>query len=232
MLSLTHSQYPGLRLVGVCVWGGGCAAHPGSRVVLSCPGFKDLGAQPLRAGAGISAFASPSAPGVYVCAKCGYELFSSHSKYAHSSPWPAFTETIHADSVAKRPEHNRPGALKVGGSSRGPVGWPPSPAAPQQLSVCSGPLASAGQLPPQTIGRVWGLVGTGHRTGIGVGSGMESASHASRYLGRWMWGGHHLLVAAGRPLLRVFCGQKLTRLARGLPRCPVADVATDWAMSS
>ncbi|XP_036165868.1 methionine-R-sulfoxide reductase B1 isoform X3 [Myotis myotis] len=52
-------------------------------------------------------------PGVYVCAKCGYELFSSRSKYAHSSPWPAFTETIHADSVAKRPEHNRPEALKT-----------------------------------------------------------------------------------------------------------------------
>lgn len=52
-------------------------------------------------------------PGIYVCAKCGYELFSSRSKYAHSSPWPAFTETIHADSVAKRPEHNRPGAIKV-----------------------------------------------------------------------------------------------------------------------
>lgn len=51
--------------------------------------------------------------GVYVCAKCGYELFSSCSKYAHSSPWPAFTETIHADSVAKRPEHNSPKALKV-----------------------------------------------------------------------------------------------------------------------
>lgn len=60
-------------------------------------------------------------PGVYVCAKCGYELFSSLSKYAHSSPWPAFTETIHADSVAKRPEHNLPKALKVGGSSR--RGW-------------------------------------------------------------------------------------------------------------
>lgn len=58
-------------------------------------------------------------PGVYVCAKCGYELFSSCSKYAHSSPWPAFTETIHADSVAKRPDHNQPEALKVGGSSRG-----------------------------------------------------------------------------------------------------------------
>ncbi|XP_070341333.1 methionine-R-sulfoxide reductase B1 isoform X1 [Equus asinus] len=52
-------------------------------------------------------------PGIYVCAKCGYELFSSCSKYAHSSPWPAFTETIHADSVAKRPEHNRPEALKA-----------------------------------------------------------------------------------------------------------------------
>uniref|UniRef100_A0A8I5YP66 Methionine-R-sulfoxide reductase B1 n=1 Tax=Pongo abelii TaxID=9601 RepID=A0A8I5YP66_PONAB len=54
-------------------------------------------------------------PGVYVCAKCGYELFSSRSKYAHSSPWPAFTETIHADSVAKRPEHNRAEALKLQG---------------------------------------------------------------------------------------------------------------------
>uniref|UniRef100_A0A452VAI4 Methionine-R-sulfoxide reductase B1 n=1 Tax=Ursus maritimus TaxID=29073 RepID=A0A452VAI4_URSMA len=51
-------------------------------------------------------------PGVYVCAKCGYELFSSRSKYAHSSPWPAFTETIHADSVAKHPERNSPTALK------------------------------------------------------------------------------------------------------------------------
>uniref|UniRef100_G3THA0 Methionine-R-sulfoxide reductase B1 n=1 Tax=Loxodonta africana TaxID=9785 RepID=G3THA0_LOXAF len=58
-------------------------------------------------------------PGVYVCAKCGYELFSSRSKYAHSSPWPAFTETIHADSVGKHPEHNRPEALKVGAGNRG-----------------------------------------------------------------------------------------------------------------
>ncbi|KAF1657507.1 Methionine-R-sulfoxide reductase B1, partial [Aptenodytes patagonicus] len=29
----------------------------------------------------------------------------------HSSPWPAFTETVHEDSVSKRKE--RPGALKV-----------------------------------------------------------------------------------------------------------------------
>ncbi|XP_064317458.1 methionine-R-sulfoxide reductase B1 isoform X2 [Phalacrocorax carbo] len=41
-------------------------------------------------------------PGIYVCAKCGHELFSSHAKYEHSSPWPAFTETIHEDSVSKR----------------------------------------------------------------------------------------------------------------------------------
>uniref|UniRef100_A0A674GPM4 Methionine sulfoxide reductase B1 n=1 Tax=Taeniopygia guttata TaxID=59729 RepID=A0A674GPM4_TAEGU len=50
-------------------------------------------------------------PGIYVCAKCGHELFSSRAKYEHSSPWPAFTETLRGDSVAKREE--RPGALKV-----------------------------------------------------------------------------------------------------------------------
>ncbi|KAK2533616.1 Msrb1 [Columba guinea] len=50
-------------------------------------------------------------PGIYVCAKCGHELFSSRAKYEHSSPWPAFTETLREDSVAKRKE--RPGALKV-----------------------------------------------------------------------------------------------------------------------
>lgn len=50
-------------------------------------------------------------PGMYVCSKCNYELFSSASKFEHSSPWPAFTETIHSDSVVKKPES--PGALKV-----------------------------------------------------------------------------------------------------------------------
>ncbi|MEE6497930.1 hypothetical protein FKM82_002930 [Ascaphus truei] len=44
--------------------------------------------------------------GVYVCTKCGYELFSSLTKYDHSSPWPAFTETIHKDSVSKSPAEN------------------------------------------------------------------------------------------------------------------------------
>ncbi|KYO30836.1 methionine-R-sulfoxide reductase B1 [Alligator mississippiensis] len=50
-------------------------------------------------------------PGIYVCSKCGYELFSSQAKFEHSSPWPAFTKTVHADSVSKYEE--RPGTLKV-----------------------------------------------------------------------------------------------------------------------
>uniref|UniRef100_A0A2K5VPE0 Methionine-R-sulfoxide reductase B1 n=1 Tax=Macaca fascicularis TaxID=9541 RepID=A0A2K5VPE0_MACFA len=78
-------------------------------------------------------------PGVYACAKCGYELFSSRSKYAHSSPWPAFTETIHADSVAKRPEHNRPGALKVrahgGGGGMGAARESREPVPPSSLCL-------------------------------------------------------------------------------------------------
>ncbi|GAA6228682.1 methionine-R-sulfoxide reductase B1-A-like [Lates japonicus] len=43
-------------------------------------------------------------PGIYVCSECGHELFSSMSKFEHSSPWPAFSETIHEDSVSKHPE--------------------------------------------------------------------------------------------------------------------------------
>lgn len=43
-------------------------------------------------------------PGMYVCSNCSHPLFSSRSKYAHSSPWPAFTETIREDSVTKMME--------------------------------------------------------------------------------------------------------------------------------
>ncbi|CAN9505876.1 unnamed protein product [Ophioblennius macclurei] len=50
-------------------------------------------------------------PGIYVCSKCDHQLFSSRTKYDHSSPWPAFTETIREDSVSKHEE--RPGAYKV-----------------------------------------------------------------------------------------------------------------------
>merc|ERR1711978_538434 len=51
------------------------------------------------------------ASGVYECAKCGYELFSSAAKYAHQSPWPAFSDTFHPDSVSKVEE--KKGALKL-----------------------------------------------------------------------------------------------------------------------
>uniref|UniRef100_A0AAZ1XGK2 MsrB domain-containing protein n=1 Tax=Oreochromis aureus TaxID=47969 RepID=A0AAZ1XGK2_OREAU len=43
-------------------------------------------------------------PGIYVCSECGHELFSSMSKFEHSSPWPAFSQTIRDDSVSKHPE--------------------------------------------------------------------------------------------------------------------------------
>lgn len=49
--------------------------------------------------------------GVYVCSKCGNELFHSTKKFEHSSPWPAFTETVKPDSVAKHKESAS--ALKV-----------------------------------------------------------------------------------------------------------------------
>ncbi|KAL5473118.1 hypothetical protein EMCRGX_G027564 [Ephydatia muelleri] len=49
--------------------------------------------------------------GVYVCSKCGNELFYSAKKFKHSSPWPAFTETVRPDSVTKRKESAS--ALKV-----------------------------------------------------------------------------------------------------------------------
>ncbi|KPP57525.1 hypothetical protein Z043_124741, partial [Scleropages formosus] len=42
--------------------------------------------------------------GIYVCAKCKHPLFSSRSKYEHSSPWPAFIETLREDSVTKHME--------------------------------------------------------------------------------------------------------------------------------
>lgn len=42
--------------------------------------------------------------GIYVCVKCGNELFNSVSKYKHDSPWPAFTRTIREDSLLKIPE--------------------------------------------------------------------------------------------------------------------------------
>lgn len=47
---------------------------------------------------------SLSPAGMYVCSKCNHPLFSSRSKFAHSSPWPAFTDTITEDSVTRMME--------------------------------------------------------------------------------------------------------------------------------
>lgn len=58
--------------------------------------------------------------GIYVCPKCGHELFSAKAKYKHNTPWPAFTETVHDDSVSKENEtepqqSSKAKALKVHG---------------------------------------------------------------------------------------------------------------------
>merc|ERR1719244_1985396 len=45
------------------------------------------------------------------CCMCGHTLFSSSTKFAHSTPWPAFAQTLQPNSVAKVQE--KPGALKV-----------------------------------------------------------------------------------------------------------------------
>uniref|UniRef100_A0A147B6B4 Methionine sulfoxide reductase B1b n=2 Tax=Fundulus heteroclitus TaxID=8078 RepID=A0A147B6B4_FUNHE len=43
-------------------------------------------------------------PGIYACSNCTHPLFSSRAKFPHSSPWPAFTDTIREDSVTKMME--------------------------------------------------------------------------------------------------------------------------------
>ena len=48
---------------------------------------------------------------MYVCSECEHPLFSSKVKYEHSSPWPAFTQTVRKDSVTKHEEE--PKRLKV-----------------------------------------------------------------------------------------------------------------------
>jgi peptide-methionine (R)-S-oxide reductase len=42
--------------------------------------------------------------GIYVCSECDHPLFSSHTKYEHQTPWPAFTNPLRPDSLSKKPE--------------------------------------------------------------------------------------------------------------------------------
>lgn len=48
-----------------------------------------------------------------MCAECGNKLFESGSKFSHKSPWPSFSQTVHAKSVKKVPEPKKPRALQV-----------------------------------------------------------------------------------------------------------------------
>lgn len=57
-----------------------------------------------------------------MCSECGHELFCSTSKFEHSSPWPAFSKTIHEDSVSKEPEAWGPVKVKSHMSNQNDVG--------------------------------------------------------------------------------------------------------------
>lgn len=50
---------------------------------------------------------------MFACAKCGFELFESRSKFKHHSEWPAFNRVIHPDSVLKKQEPDRPHAYEL-----------------------------------------------------------------------------------------------------------------------
>jgi peptide-methionine (R)-S-oxide reductase len=44
--------------------------------------------------------------GIYRCAACGAELFSSDTKFESGTGWPSFTEPAVADAVELRPDHS------------------------------------------------------------------------------------------------------------------------------
>jgi peptide-methionine (R)-S-oxide reductase len=43
-------------------------------------------------------------PGVYRCAGCGQELFSSDTKYDSGTGWPSFWEPLESENVVARPD--------------------------------------------------------------------------------------------------------------------------------
>jgi len=53
------------------------------------------------------------APGTYVCVECSHPLFSSQAKYAHDTPWPAFTKPMQPDSLRKEPEPDDDSMIKL-----------------------------------------------------------------------------------------------------------------------
>ncbi|MHA1136588.1 MAG: peptide-methionine (R)-S-oxide reductase MsrB [Candidatus Thorarchaeota archaeon] len=50
--------------------------------------------------------------GVYVCAGCGNELFSSDTKFESGSGWPAFWDQVSEDSIGRK-EDNSSGMKRI-----------------------------------------------------------------------------------------------------------------------
>ncbi|MFW9844706.1 MAG: peptide-methionine (R)-S-oxide reductase MsrB [Candidatus Thorarchaeota archaeon] len=44
--------------------------------------------------------------GIYVCAGCGNELFSSNTKYESGSGWPSFWDQVSEDSIERREDNS------------------------------------------------------------------------------------------------------------------------------
>lgn len=50
------------------------------------------------------AFVDDHEPGVYVCAVCGQELFSSSTKFDSGTGWPSFTDAVNREHVVLIPD--------------------------------------------------------------------------------------------------------------------------------
>ena len=81
------------------------------KVTLSPEQFKVLrecGTEPPFTGK----FVNHKENGVYVCAGCGNELFTSDTKYESGSGWPSFWDQVSEDSIERR-EDNSQGMKRI-----------------------------------------------------------------------------------------------------------------------
>ena len=81
------------------------------KVTLSPEQFKvlrDCGTEPPFTGK----FVNHKENGVYVCAGCGNELFTSDTKYESGSGWPSFWDQVSENSIERR-EDNSHGMKRI-----------------------------------------------------------------------------------------------------------------------